>query len=187
MNLLIALTFILGYAAIAFEQRLKINKSAVALLTGVICWTIYIVATPDKNLVTDQLYHHFGQIGSILFFILSAMTIVEIIDAHDGFQVINQKIKTRDKRKLLWIIAILSFFLSAVIDNLTTAIVMVSLLRKLIGDQQLRLLYVGIVIIAANAGGAWSPVGDVTTTMLWIGGQISAVNIILELFVPSLV
>jgi len=187
MHLLIALTFILGYAAIAFEQRLKINKSAVALLTGVICWTIYIVATPDKNLVTDQLYHHFGQIGSILFFILSAMTIVEIIDAHDGFQVINQKIKTRDKRKLLWIIAILSFFLSAVIDNLTTAIVMVSLLRKLIGDKHLRLLYVGIVIIAANAGGAWSPVGDVTTTMLWIGGQISAVNIILELFVPSLV
>ena len=187
MHLLIALTFILGYAAIAFEQRLKINKSAVALLTGVICWTIYIIATPDKNRVTDQLYHHFGEIASILFFILSAMTIVEIIDAHDGFQVINQKIKTRDKRKLLWIIALLAFFLSAVIDNLTTAIVMVSLLRKLISDKNLRLLYIGIVIIAANAGGAWSPVGDVTTTMLWIGGQISAVNIMSELFLPSLV
>ena len=187
MHLLITLTFLLGYAAIAFEQRLHVNKSAVALLTGVICWVFYIVGTEDKDLVSQQLYHHFGETSSILFFILSAMTIVEIIDAHDGFQVIIQKIKTRDKRKLLWIVGILTFFLSALIDNLTTAIVMVSLLRKLIGDRNLRLLYVGMVIIAANAGGAWSPVGDVTTTMLWIGGQITSTNIILELFFPSLV
>jgi Na+/H+ antiporter NhaD/arsenite permease-like protein len=186
MYTLIILAFVMGYAAIAFEHPLRVNKTATALLTGVICWVFYIVGTSDKNLVSNQLYHHFGQISAILFFILSAMTIVEIIDGHDGFEVINNKIRTKDKRKLLWIIGLLTFFLSAVLDNLTTTIVMVSLLRKLIKDRKLRLSYVGIVIIAANAGGAWSPVGDVTTTMLWIGGQITSTNIMAQLFLPSL-
>jgi Na+/H+ antiporter NhaD/arsenite permease-like protein len=186
MQIFIVLAFLLGYTAIALEQPLKVNKTASALLTGV-CWILYIISQSDKQLVTSELYDHFGQIASILFFILAAMTIVEIIDAHDGFEVINARIRTRDKRKLLWIISLITFLLSAVIDNLTTAIVMVSLLRKLIKDRQQRLYFVGMVIIAANAGGAWSPVGDVTTTMLWIGGQITAWNIIVELFLPGLV
>ncbi|MDQ3843181.1 MAG: sodium:proton antiporter NhaD [Bacteroidota bacterium] len=186
MYLLIALTFILGYAAIALEHPLKINKTATALLTGVLCWVIYIMGTADTHRVSEQLYEHFGEIASILFFLLGAMTIVEIVDAHDGFSVITGKIKTKDKRVLLWIISIVTFFLSAVLDNLTTTIVMVSLLRKIIRDRQTRLYFVGMVVIAANAGGAWTPIGDVTTTMLWIGGQITTVNIILALILPSL-
>ncbi|MBD0364737.1 MAG: sodium:proton antiporter NhaD, partial [Flavisolibacter sp.] len=186
MYLLIALTFILGYAAIALEHPLKINKTATALLTGVLCWVIYIMGTADTHRVSEQLYEHFGEIASILFFLLGAMTIVEIVDAHDGFSVITGKIKTKDKRVLLWIISIVTFFLSAVLDNLTTTIVMVSLLRKIIRDRQTRLYFVGMVVIAANAGGAWTPIGDVTTTMLWIGGQITTVNIMLALILPSL-
>lgn len=173
--------------AIAFEHAIKINKTATALLTGVLCWVIYIMGSRDIHLVSEQLYEHFGQISSILFFLLGAMTIVEIIDAHDGFDVITGKIKTKDKRKLLWIISIVTFFLSAVLDNLTTTIVMVSLLRKLIKDRETRLFFVGMVVIAANAGGAWTPIGDVTTTMLWIGGQITAVNIMIQLIIPSLI
>src|SRR5688500_1322541 len=126
--------------------------------------------------------HHFGDISGILFFLLGAMTIVELIDAHDGFSAITDRIRTNDKRKLLWIISLVTFFLSAVLDNLTTTIVIVSLLRKLVPDKTDRMLFVGITIIAANAGGAWSPIGDVTTTMLWIGGQITAEEII-----PSLI
>lgn len=178
--------FVIGYAAIAFEHPLKINKAATAILTGVLCWTIYILNTPDAHVVTEQLREHLGEVSEILFFLMGAMTIVELIDAHDGFEVITSKIKTTDKRKLLWIIAFLAFFLSAVLDNLTTSIVMVSLLKKLISDRKERLFLAGIVIIAANAGGAWSPIGDVTTTMLWIGGQVTTTNIILRLFIPSL-
>ncbi len=187
MNVLLALIFIAGYAAIAFEHPLKINKSASALLTGVLCWTVYILSTHQNELVIEQLYEHLGQISGILFFLLSAMTIVELIDAHDGFEVITSRIKTNDQRKLLWIISILTFFLSAVLDNLTTTIVMISLLRKMINDRQTRLFFVSMVVLAANAGGAWSPIGDVTTTMLWIGGQITSDNIVLHLFLPSLV
>ncbi len=187
MLFLIVFIFIIGYAAIAFEHVININKSASALLTGVLCWTVYILSSHQTELVTEQLYHHLGQISGILFFLLGAMTIVELIDAHDGFEVITKQITTTDQRKLLWIISILSFFLSAVLDNLTTTIVMVSLLRKLIADKQTRIFFISMVVLAANAGGAWSPIGDVTTTMLWIGGQITSDNIVLQLFLPSLI
>jgi NhaD family Na+/H+ antiporter len=187
MVLLIIATFVLGYIAVAFEHTIKINKAATALITGVLSWTFYILFTPDKTAVVDNLLHHLGDLSQILFFLLGAMTIVELIDAHDGFEIITKRITTRNKKKLLWIIALLAFFLSAVLDNLTTAIVMISLIRKLVGDRKDRLLFAGIVVIAANAGGAWSPIGDVTTTMLWIGGQITAVNIIIKLIIPSLV
>jgi len=186
MYTVITLLFIAGYAAIAFEHPIKINKTASALLTGVLCWVIYIMSSSDIEFVTDQLYEHLGQISGILFFLLGAMTVVELIDAHDGFEVITSKITTRDKRKLLWIIGFVTFFLSAVLDNLTTTIVMVSLLRKLITDKQTRMFFIGLVVIAANAGGAWTPIGDVTTTMLWIGGQITTGNIMIKLILPSL-
>ncbi|MBN8695793.1 MAG: sodium:proton antiporter NhaD [Bacteroidetes bacterium] len=187
MTTIIISIFILGYIAIAFEHPLKINKSATALLAGVLCWAVYIVMSNDAHLVNEQLTEHIGELSGILFFLMGAMTIVELIDAHDGFDVITSRINTNNKRKLLWIISILTFFLSAALDNLTTAIIMVSLLRKLIADRNDRLLFIGMVIISANAGGAWSPIGDVTTTMLWIGGQVSANNIMLKLIIPSLV
>jgi Na+/H+ antiporter NhaD/arsenite permease-like protein len=186
MELLILAVFITGYLAIAFEHPIKINKAASALLTGVLCWTIYILFSTDSELVNHQLIEHLGEISEILFFLLGAMTIVELIDSHDGFAVITNKIKTNNKRKLLWIISILTFFLSAILDNLTTSIVMVSLLRKIISNKQDRMIALGMVVIAANAGGAWSPIGDVTTTMLWIGGQVTTGNIILKLIVPSM-
>ena len=187
MVLLIIATFIIGYIAIAFEHTIKINKAASALITGVVCWTFYIVFTGNKDLVVENLLHHLGNLSQILFFLLGAMTIVELIDAHDGFEIITKRITTRNKKKLLWIIGLLAFFLSAVLDNLTTAIVMISLVRKLTADKHDRLMFAGAIVIAANAGGAWSPIGDVTTTMLWIGGQITADNIILKLILPSLV
>lgn len=187
MTLLIIIVFVVGYAAITLEHNLKINKTAPALITGVICWVLYILGQSDTHLVNEHLLKHLGDISSILFFLMGAMTIVELIDSYNGFEVITEKIKTLNKRSLLWIISLLTFFLSAVLDNLTTTIVMVSLLRKLIKDHDTRLFYVGIVVIAANSGGAWSPIGDVTTTMLWIGGQISAFNIMTRTFLPSLV
>lgn len=187
MELLIITIFIIGYAAIAFEHPIHTNKTASALLTGVLCWVVYIMSSTETDLVTEELYEHLGQISGILFFLLGAMTIVELIDAHDGFDVITSKITTSDQLKLLWIISIITFFLSAVLDNLTTTIVMVSLLRKLISERKARMFFISMVVLAANAGGAWSPIGDVTTTMLWIGGQITSGNLILHLFVPSLV
>ncbi|MGZ4090809.1 MAG: sodium:proton antiporter NhaD, partial [Bacteroidia bacterium] len=138
-------------------------------------------------IVSEQLMEHLGEIAGILFFLLGAMTVVELIDAHDGFYIITNAIKTTNKRKLLWIIGLIAFFLSAILDNLTTTILMVSLLRTLIKNKEDRWFFLGVVIIAANAGGAWSPIGDVTTTMLWIGGQITSQEIILKLFIPSLV
>jgi len=187
MVLLIIATFIIGYIAIAFEHTIKINKAASALITGVICWTFYIVFTEDKNIVDNNLLHHLGEQSQILFFLLGAMTIVELIDAHDGFEIITKRITTTNKKKLLWIIGLLAFLLSAVLDNLTTSIVMISLVRKLMVDKKNRLMFAGAIVISANAGGAWSPIGDVTTTMLWIGGQITASNIIVKLILPSLV
>ena len=187
MATIIISIFILGYIAIATEHSIKINKAASALLTGVLTWTVYIMFTPDKHLVGEELVHHLGQLSGILFFLMGAMTIVELVDAHDGFDIITGKINQTDKRKLLWIIAFITFFLSATLDNLTTTIVIVSLLRKLIKGEKERLFFVGIVVVAANAGGAWSPIGDVTTTMLWIGNQISAYNIVLKVFLPSVV
>lgn len=187
MTLFIIIIFVLGYIAIATEHSIKINKAATALLTGVLCWTVYILFAPDKDMVSEELTTHLGELSGILFFLLGAMTIVELIDAHDGFDIITTRITTTDKRKLLWIIAFITFFLSAILDNLTTTIVIISLLRKLIRDDKDRLLFAGIVVIAANAGGAWSPIGDVTTTMLWIGGQITAFNIIAKLILPSII
>jgi NhaD family Na+/H+ antiporter len=179
--------FVLGYLAIAFEHPIKINKTASAILTGVLCWTVYILFSADKAPVVAELSHHLGSIAEILFFLLAAMTIVELVDAHQGFRLVTDRITTTDSRTLLWVLSLITFFLSALLDNLTTSIVMVSLLRKLVKDTEQRKFYAGMVIIAANAGGAWSPIGDVTTTMLWIGGQISAVTIMKSLLIPSLV
>jgi Na+/H+ antiporter NhaD/arsenite permease-like protein len=185
-TILILVVFVLGYLAIAFEHPLNINKAASALITGVLCWTIYILQGDDAHAINESLLHHLGETASILFFLLGAMTIVELIDSHNGFDIITQKISTTSKQKLLFIITAIAFFLSALLDNLTTAIVMVSLCAKLLKDKEDRLWFAGMVVIAANAGGAWSPLGDVTTTMLWIGGQITAFNIIQQLILPSL-
>jgi Na+/H+ antiporter NhaD/arsenite permease-like protein len=182
---LLILLFILGYCLIAFEDVVHLSKTASALITGVLCWVIIALAVPQSNFEVD-LAHHFEGIAEILFFLLGAMTIVELIDAHDGFSVITDRITTTQPRVLLWVIAIIAFFLSALLDNLTTAIVMVTLLRKLIIVKELRHIMAGVVVIAANAGGAWSPIGDVTTTMLWIGTQITTVAIIKNIFLPSI-
>ena len=181
------LIFIVGYFLIIFEHGLKIDKAAFALLTGVSCWAYYILASPDTELVNGQLSHALGEISGILFFLLAAMTIVELIDAHDGFDLITQVVKTTSKRKLLWIIGFISFFASAILDNLTTAIVMTALTQKIFSEKKDRWMILGIVIIAANAGGAWSPIGDVTTTMLWLGKKISATGIMKATIIPSLV
>jgi len=178
--------FILGYLAIAFEHVIKLNKAASALITGVLCWMIYILQSASAEAVTDNLLHHLGDIASILFFLLGAMTIVELIDSHNGFDIITQKIRTTSMRRLLILISLIAFFLSALLDNLTTAIVMTSLVIKILPDREDRFWFCGMIIIAANAGGAWSPLGDVTTTMLWIGGQITALNIMKLLFLPSI-
>jgi len=188
MVAIVIIVFVLGYLAIALEHPIKINKTASALLTGVICWTLYAVSSPDSiHHIGEQLAEHLSEISAILFFLMGAMTIVELVDAYQGFRIITDRINTKNPKKLLWIICILTFFLSAILDNLTTSIVMISLIRKLVPNKQMRLFFAGMIVIAANAGGAWSPIGDVTTTMLWIGGQISAGNIMLTLFLPSLV
>jgi NhaD family Na+/H+ antiporter len=187
MHAVSIIVFIIGYLAIAFEHPIKINKTATAMLTGVLCWTVYILWSPVKEPVVEELSLHLGSIAEILFFLLGAMTIVELIDAHQGFRVVTDRITTTDSRTLLWVLSLITFFLSALLDNLTTSIVMVSLLRKLVKDTEQRKFYAGMVIIAANAGGAWSPIGDVTTTMLWIGGQVSAVAIMKTLLIPSIV
>jgi Na+/H+ antiporter NhaD/arsenite permease-like protein len=187
MAAIIIVIFAAGYLFIAFETQVRLNKAAIALLTGVLCWTVYILFSDDKEMVTSQLSHHLGEISQILFFLLGAMAIVELIDAHDGFEIITSRIKTTDKQKLVWIVAILAFFLSAVLDNLTTAIVLVTMIRRIASDTKDRWMLSGVVIIAANAGGVWSPIGDVTTTMLWIGGQVTAFGVITKLFLPGLV
>jgi len=187
MTILLILVFVLGYAAIAFEHPLKIDKAAFALITGVILWTIIISGSTEKHHVVTELSHHLGDLSGILFFLLGAMTIVELIDAHGGFTIITSRINQTNKVKLLWTVSLIAFFLSAILDNLTTTIVMVSLLRKLIGNKNDRLFFAGMVVIAANSGGAWSPIGDVTTTMLWIGNQITPFNITTRLLLPSLV
>ena len=187
MQTLLILIFVIGYLTIAFEQPIKINKTATALLMGVLCWTVYISSGNNQDTVLGELSQHLASISEILFFLLGAMTIVELIDAHDGFKLITDRITSKDKVTLLWLIAIITFFLSSILDNLTTAIVMVSVLRKLIKESEFRKIFAGVVIIAANAGGAWSPIGDVTTTMLWIGGQITPLNIMKMLLIPSLI
>jgi Na+/H+ antiporter NhaD/arsenite permease-like protein len=188
IEIILSLLFIVGYLAIALEHSLKINKAAPALLLATICWTVYALSGLESSeMVQEHLSKHLSSIAEIVFFLMGAMTIVELIAAHNGFDYITKSISTNKKRKLLWFICIFTFFLSAVLDNLTTSIVAVSLVRKLIKEQEERWLYASMVIIAANAGGAWSPIGDVTTTMLWIGGQVSTLNIISKLFLPSLI
>ncbi|MBI5917520.1 MAG: sodium:proton antiporter NhaD, partial [Bacteroidetes bacterium] len=187
MEILLLTIFILGYAAIALEHPIKVNKAASALLTGVLCWTVLMLFNSDAHAVNHSLQEHLGELSGILFFLMGAMVIVELIDAHDGFEIITQRIQTTNARKLLWLIGSITFFLSAVLDNLTTAIVMVSLLRKILSEPKDRLFFAGIIVIAANAGGAWSPLGDVTTSMLWIGNQISAGAIVANVLLPSLV
>jgi Na+/H+ antiporter NhaD/arsenite permease-like protein len=187
MILVLIIVFVLGYLAITLEHIININKSATALITAVLCWTLIISNAQNKELITEQLSQHLSSISGIVFFLLGAMTIVEIIDAHDGFYSITESIKTTNKTKLVWLISIITFFLSAVLDNLTSTIVMMSILNKLIQDKKTKWLLLGLVIISSNAGGAWSPIGDVTTTMLWIGGQISPLNIIKQTFLASLV
>ncbi|HET6556709.1 MAG TPA: sodium:proton antiporter NhaD, partial [Prolixibacteraceae bacterium] len=235
MFYVILLIFVLGYLAIALEHPLKVDKTATALIIGVLTWTVFILDVENilslgfspswaelgqkvqnivdfikptfspegwihsgwseqvnalkqpTHFVIEELGHHLVDIAQILFFLLGAMTIVEIIDQHEGFKIITDKITTTHKVKLLWIIGIITFFMSAVLDNLTTTIVMVALLRKLIQDQKTRWLFVSMVVLAANSGGAWSPIGDVTTIMLWIGAQITAFSIIVHVFLPSLV
>ena len=184
--MMILLVFIIGYIVITLEHPLKMNKAATALLTGALCWTLYSFGEWSHT-PFDTLTHHISDIAGILFFLLGAMTIVELIDAHEGFEIITTRITTLSRRRLLIIVAIVSFFLSAVLDNLTTSIVMVSLVRKLVRDEKDRWFYAGIIIIAANAGGAWSPIGDVTTTMLWVGNQISSLAIMKSLILPAIV
>jgi len=220
MEIFIVVVFIIGYLAIALEHSLKINKTATALLTGVLCWTLFVLSSPTESVLNSShfsdymeiirieagekvsaltelelfrgfvvaaLSHHLAKISEILFFLMGAMTIVELVDAHHGFRIITDRIRTKNPKTLLWIVCWITFFLSAILDNLTTSIVMVSLIRKLIADKQMRLFFAGMIVIAANAGGAWTPIGDVTTTMLWIGGQITTLNIMKTLFVPSII
>ena len=188
MEATVIILFIIGYLLIALEHPIRVNKSATAIVTGVLCWTIYtLFSAQSVEHIRHQLAEHFGATAEILFFLLGAMTIVELVDGYEGFRIITDRIKTKNPKKLLWIICGVTFFLSAILDNLTTSIVMVSLVRKLVPNRDMRLFFVGMIVIAANAGGAWSPIGDVTTTMLWIGGQISAVNIIKTLLLPSIV
>lgn len=178
--------FVVGYLAIAFEHPIGINKAAPALVTGVLCWVVLILNQQDTESINHHLLNHMGEISGILFFLMGAMVIVELMDAHDSFQIITDRIKTKRKSRLMWIVAILTFVLSAILDNLTTSIVMISLVRKLVDEAKTRLWFAALIVIAANAGGAWSPLGDVTTTMLWIGGQITAWNIMITLIMPSL-
>lgn len=183
---LILIVFVIGYVAIAFEHTIQLNKAASAIITGVICWAIYFFQQANVDSANAALLHSIGEIASILFFLLGAMTIVELIDSHNGFNIIAQKISTVYLSTLLLLVTTICFFLSAFLDNLTTAIVMTALCSKIIPDKEPKLWFSGMIIMAANAGGAWSPLGDVTTTMLWIGGQITALHIIQQLFLPSL-
>jgi Na+/H+ antiporter NhaD/arsenite permease-like protein len=179
--------FIIAYAAIALEHPIQINKSASALLGAGLLWTIYAFSTGDHDRIDRELNDTVATTAQIIFFLMGAMTIVEVIDAHDGFEVITSQIRTRKLTGLLWLVCLVTFFLSAVLDNLTTTIVMVSLVRKILHKHDDRLLFASMVVIAANAGGAWSPIGDVTTTMLWIGGQITALAIVKAVLLASAV
>ncbi|MFH0758320.1 MAG: sodium:proton antiporter NhaD [Bacteroidota bacterium] len=215
MFIIMVVVFVLGYITIALEHPLRVDKAIPALMIGTLLWVLYIFGAFDiftsglsdawntyildghqqgeqgieamrHFIVEKEITHHLGEISEILFFLLGAMTIVEVIDKHDGFKIITDRIKTTKKVKLLWILSFLTFFMSAALDNLTTTIVMVALLRKLVYDKETRWFFASMVVLAANAGGAWSPIGDVTTIMLWIGGQVTTGSIITRVFLPSL-
>ena len=217
MIYLMIAVFLLGYISIAMEHTIKINKASIALLIGMLLWVVYIYLAPSivqtvsaesftnfmnhneslkllpfkeqvrKFVVNHQLLETIGDISETLLFLTGAMTVVEIIDVHGGFNFITNWIVTRKRRKLLWLVAIITFFLSAVLDNLTTTIVMVMLIRKIVKDTRERWIFCSIIVLAANSGGAWSPIGDVTTIMLWVKGNITSLSIIKSLFLPSLV
>lgn len=178
--------FSAGYLLIALENVVHLNKSGVALFTGVSLWALAVLGLFGVPVEQEALTHHFGSVAQLMFFLLAAMAIVELIDTHHGFNWIQQEIRTANPRKLLWLVAFFTFFLSAVLDNLTTAIVMVTLLKKLLNSRNEQLFFAGFVVIAANAGGAWSPIGDVTTIMLWNSGHISTLAIVSDTLVPSL-
>ena len=194
LTIAIIVVFIIGYFFIAIESVTEINKAAIALLMCVICWSLFMMS-PESYISADNVIAEvgekikmsLGETGETLFFLMGAMTIVEIVDSNGGFNFVRDTIKTRSKRKLLWRIAFMAFFLSAILDNLTTSIVMIMVLRKLVQDRKERLIYAALVIIAANSGGAFSPIGDVTTIMLWIKGVITTQGVITEIFIPSLV
>ena len=186
MIIALVVIFIIGYLLITLEHAIHINKSAIALITAVLSWTILVMNPANKEAALETLGHHFSGVAEIVFFLLGAMTIVELIDAHDGFQNITEKIKTTNKTKFIWTISLVTFFLSAVLDNLTSTIVMISIVNKLVKEKTVKWYLLGLVVISSNAGGAWSPIGDVTTTMLWIGHQITPLNIIKETFLASL-
>lgn len=178
---------ILGYLSVILESPIRINKTITSILTGTICWVVIALFSHDNHhLVTEKLMEYFGEISGLLIFLLGAMTIVELIDIHKGFTVITRRIRTTSVFKLLWIVAFVTFILSALLDNLATTIIMVTLLRKLMPRGEVRMMLTGIVVIAANAGGAFSPIGDVTTTLLWIGGQVSSFGIVKALILPSI-
>lgn len=211
------IVFLAGYTAIAFEQQIKVNKSAIALIMGMILWVMYvldganIIPTMDLQIFNDyiklnpdlakeslasqynsfitnfQIVGYIGNTAEIIFFLIAAMTIVELIDSHGGFSVVTKYITAKHKKTLIWIISIFTFFLSAILDNMTTAIVMIMLIRKLITDKEERWLFAGLIIIAANAGGAWSPVGDIATILLWVHGNVSTVNLSKFVFLPSII
>lgn len=213
----ILIIFIIGYLVIALEHPLRVDKTATALVLGMLLWIIYALGAADivpnvssehfkaflsenpslsgeslqkqslEYILNVDIVEHLGDICQTILFLLGAMTIVELVDVHGGFRVITDRITTRDKRKLLWIISFTTFFMSAILDNLTTTIVMILLLRKLINDQHERWLYAGAIVLAANSGGAWSPIGDVTTIMLWVKGNITVVKLLQFVFLPSLV
>ena len=187
MLTLLVIIFVLVYAAIALEHPIKVNKSATALLGAGLLWTVYALGGVDPGILDAQLGSSLMGTAQIVFFLMGAMTIVEVVDAHNGFEVITSRIKTTKLSSLMWMVGFVSFFLSAILDNLTTTIVMVSLMKKLLEQREDRLFFAGIIVIAANAGGAWTPIGDVTTTMLWIGGQITAIEIMKGLFIPSMI
>lgn len=197
LTALIVAVFVLGYFLIAIESLTKINKAAIALLMFVGCWTIFMfdpgqylaTAIGDKipQAVSEMIEHHLGTTSTTLFFLMGAMTIVELVDQNGGFNFVRDLMRTTSKRSLLWRIAIMTFFLSAILDNLTTSIVMIMILRKLVSDHKDRIKYASLVIIAANSGGAFSPIGDVTTIMLWNKGLITAAGVIKEIFIPSVV
>ena len=194
ITLLIIIAFVIGYACIATESVLEINKAAIALLMCVACWTLFMMS-PETYIqgsdvlaqVSEKIKVSLGDTAETLFFLMGAMTIVEIVDSNGGFNFVRDTIKTRSKRKLLWRIAFMTFLLSAILDNLTTSIVMIMVLRKLVQERKERIIYAALVIIAANSGGAFSPIGDVTTIMLWIKGVITTQGVITEIFLPSLV
>jgi Na+/H+ antiporter NhaD/arsenite permease-like protein len=187
MYIALIIVFVLAYTAIALEHLLKVNKTATALLASGLLWSMYALASPDFHLAVQNLHESLADTAQIVFFLMGAMTIVEVVDAHNGFLVITSRIKTTRMSSLLWLIGFVTFCLSAILDNLTSTIVMISLVKKLLQQHEDRLFFAGIIVIAANAGGAWTPIGDVTTTMLWIGGQVTTLQIMKGVFLPSLV